>query len=365
MKTDLARLRLAAQHVTAPLSDPADVVRRLGAVQAQDYLAGLWAVGLRTSDAREGDVERAIADKQIVRTWPMRGTLHFVAAEDVRWMTELLAPKPLAAAASRLRGLALDAKTLARAGRVLADALAGGQRLTRPAAYQVLERARIATANSRGLHVFWKLAHDGLIVFGPREGKQPTFVLADEWLPKPRARTRDEALRELAMRYFASHGPATLADFAWWSGLKIADARAAIALAGKALESIDVGGRTYWLGHVTAPRSRRRAHLLPAFDEWLVAYTDRTAALDAAHAKRVNAGGGILNPTIVVDARVVGTWKRHLDRDELVFVPSPFAPLPDKEVAAELARYARFVGASSIATHISARRKNGKVVGGS
>ncbi|MGE5186609.1 MAG: winged helix DNA-binding domain-containing protein, partial [Acidobacteriota bacterium] len=344
--TDVARLRLAAQHVsTTPLARPEDIVARFGAMQAQDYLGALWAVGLRLRDAREPDVERALAEGRIVRTWPMRGTLHFVAARDVRWIAELLAPRAAAAAATRLRTLGLDDRTLDRARTALAGALAGGKRLTRPAAYHVLEHARVATAGGRGLHVLWKLAHELVLCFGPREGKQPTFVLADEWLPRTPRRAREGALAELARRYFTSHGPATVADFAWWSGLPQRDAREAIALAGDQLEPLVVGDRRYWRGDESLPRTRGRVYLLPAFDEWLVGYTDRTAALPARDARFVNNGGGILNPVIVAGARVVGTWKRRLARGRVVVEPAAFRTLPARrEYAAAVARYARFLG---------------------
>jgi winged helix DNA-binding protein len=218
--------RLAATH----LDTPAEVVRWLGAVQAQEYLGSLWAIGLRTRNATEAIVERAIADRSIVRTWPMRGTLHFVAAEDVRWMLELMTPRVVAAAAGRLaREYELDRSAFGRSAEVVARALEGGGSLTREAMYRALEVARISTAGGRGLHITWRLAHDGLICFGPRQGKQQTFVLLDEWIPGAKRLAREEALCELARRYFTSHGPATTHDFAWWSGLLLSDAAEALA----------------------------------------------------------------------------------------------------------------------------------------
>jgi hypothetical protein len=205
--SEIARLRLEAQRVSAPrFTRPEELVSWLGAVQAQDYLGALWAVGLRTEMAREADVERALAEGAIVRTWPMRGTLHFVAAADARWMVELLAPRRISGAASRFRQLGLDDATFTRAGRVLEKRLAAGP-LTRPRVYDALEQARISTAGQRGIHILWRLAHETRICFGPREGKQPTFVLFDAWLPDARRLPRDEALAELAVRYFRGHGP--------------------------------------------------------------------------------------------------------------------------------------------------------------
>jgi hypothetical protein len=343
--------RLAAQRISSTaFTRPEQLVSWLGAVQAQDYLGALWAVGLRVAASRERDVERALADRSIVRTWPMRGTLHFVAAADARWMTELLAPKVLARAAGRFRALGLDEATLARARRTLVRRLEGGTPVTRRAVYQALERANVATAGQRGIHILWRLAHECLVCFGPREDKQQTFVLFDEWLPRAPRLPRDEALAELACRYFTSHGPATLADFAWWSGLNVSDARSAVELARERLDATNIAGDTHWLAPLEEPpRSARahRAHLLPAFDEFLVGYTDRSAALAAVHTTRVNAGGGILNPTIVVDRRIVGTWKRRLGRGEVVFSPTlfvPLAPAKARAVAIALRRYAGFLG---------------------
>jgi len=339
--TEIRRRRLAAQHIVGTtLTDPAQVVAALGAIQAQDYLGALWAIGLRMVDAREPVVEDAIAARQIVRTWPMRGTLHFVAAADARWLVELLAPRSAAKAAARLRSFAIDGKVLARAERVLARVAA--KPLARPAVYAAFERARIACGNGRGIHLLWRLAHDGLICFGPRDGKQPTFVLFDAWLPAAPRRSRDEALGELAARYFAGHGPATAADFAWWSGLALGEARRAIAIAGKRLAQ----DGEHWLDPANEPARipRGRGTLLPAFDEYLVGYTDRSAVLDPAHTHEVNAGGGILRPTIVVDGVVVGTWQRRLAGRAIKFELQPIARWPKRVVEAAMDRYTAFVG---------------------
>jgi hypothetical protein len=351
-RAEIVRLRLGAQRICATSLArlrPADVVATLGAVQAQDYLGALWAVGLRSGDASERDVERALAERTIVRTWPMRGTLHLVAAADARWMTELLAARPAAAAAGRLRSYGIDEQVLRRARRALARSLEGGRRRTRPDLYRVLDRAKVPAAGERGLHVLWRLAQDCVLCFGPREGKQQTFVLFDEWLPKARRLPRDEALAELAHRYFAGHGPATLADLAWWSGLKVADARLAVALAGRRIEERKVGGESMWLSRsspASAPPARG-AYILPAFDEFLVGYADRSAAVDPAHAPAWSDGGGLLKPTIVAGGRVVGTWKRRIDGRELLFSPSLRTALRPSDARAldrAVGRYARFLG---------------------
>ncbi len=347
----IVRRRLAAQSIAPAVhARPADVVAHLGAVQAQDYLGALWAVGLRMKQATEADVERALAEREIVRTWPLRGTLHFVAAADARWMTDLLAPKQAKAATTRQLQFGIDGAVIMRARRVVEKHLEGGRRLTRPQLYAVLDRAKISTRMGRGLQLVWRLAHDGLICFGPREGKQQTFVLLHEWVPDTRALPRDEALGELAARYFTGHGPAALGDFAWWSGLTRTEARRAIEIAGARVVAETIAGEPSWSGRdapALAPAAATRLHLLPPFDEFLVGYADRSAAVAAEHSLFVNAGGGILNAAIVADDRVIGTWKRTLTRREVALAPASFEPLSrahDKGIAAAFERYARFLG---------------------
>lgn len=350
---NVAAERLANQHLSRPVFEsPSDVVKHLGAVQAQDYLAALWAVGLRTKGAAEEDVERALAGREVVRTWPMRGTLHFVPAADARWMLGLLTPRVVARSASRYRQLELDERTFARSGRVFVRALGGGKSLTRSAMYEVLEAARISTAGQRGIHILSRLAQDGLICFGAREGKQQTFALLEEWVAESKSLGRGEALGELARRYFEGHGPATLQDFVWWSGLTTADARAGLEAAAPRLVRESVDGQTYWLPpRAGRPESQsedeaRAAHLLPVYDEYTVAYKDRSAALSASDAGQT--GNGIFRHVIVIRGRVVGTWTRTLRKDSVVVKQTLLRKLNRAEARAAASaakRYGEFLGA--------------------
>jgi hypothetical protein len=345
---EVARARLAQQRVSATtFTTPAEVVRWLLAVQAQDYRAALWAVGLRMKSATEALVERAIEARSIVRSWPMRGTLHFMAAEDARWLLELLAPRMLKRAGTRLRQLDLDARTLSKSEAVLVKALAGGKRLSRPDAYARLERSGISAEGQRGIHILFHLAHQRVLCFGPREGKQPTFVLLDEWVPKSAPRPGDEARAQLARRYFESHGPATLADFSWWTGLAATDARAALEAVKGQLEHADVDGATHWFAPPPTPLpAPPRALLLPAFDELMVGYADRTALGPDKHLRRINRGG-LLGPTLLVDGRATGLWGRTLSRRGVSIEPTFLEKLPKAAAPAfaeARARYARFLG---------------------
>ena len=193
----------------------------------------------------------------------MRGTLHFVAAEDVRWMLALLTPRVVAASAARLRReFGLDARVLGRCADAATRALEGGRRLTRAGLYGTLDRARITTAGGRGLQIVSALAHQGVICYGPRDGKHHTVVLLDEWLPPATAMDREEALAELARRYFTSHGPATVSDFAWWSGLLVRDAQRGLDAARRSLVAVEREGRAWWAAPGSAPR--RAGSSLPA-----------------------------------------------------------------------------------------------------
>jgi hypothetical protein len=206
----IAQYRLLNQRIAdSQWQQPHQAVSWLGAVQAQDYLGSLSAVGARTQGATEKTIEQAIADRAIVRTWPMRGTLHFVAASDVRWMLALLTPRILARSKRRFQELELDDAVLARSEELLEKALQGGKQLQRDEIYRLLEQANISTASQRGYHILWRAAQQGHICLGPRSGKQQTFALLEEWVPTARPLAREEALVELTSRYFTSHGPAT------------------------------------------------------------------------------------------------------------------------------------------------------------
>lgn len=337
-----------------PFARTADTVRWFGAVQAQDYLGSLWAIGLRTRSATEASVEQAIAERSIVRTWPLRGTLHFVAAEDARWILDLCAPRTLARNAPRLKKEhGIDSRLVARSRKVLTDALRGGVCMSRPEVYRRLEDARIATGGSRGLHLLWWHAHEGLLCLGPRAGKQQTFALMDEWLPATPPRSREQSLAELARRYFTSHGPATVRDFAWWSGLAAADAALALQMVETELLAVTVEKRTYWqaLGAATIGAAKtgasRGCHLLPSYDEYTVAYQDRGAVLASDIAARDDSGHGIFHPPIVIDGQIAGTWSRELGKNLVTITCRLFAPVDRRQsqaLAAAARRYADFLG---------------------
>jgi hypothetical protein len=343
----IALQRLANQRVSTPTcATPLDVVTWLTAIQAQDYPGALWAVGLRMANPDAAVVRQAIADRLIVRTWPMRGTLHFVAATEVRWLLTLVAKRRIAGRAQRQRWLGLDDRAVARAANLIARELEGGRQLPRKELYAVLERGRITPDGQRGNHILWCLAVDGLICQAVPTRTQPTFALLDEWAPHPPSAPDPGTggLAELARRYFRSHGPATAHDFAWWAGLAVRDAKAAGAailtdLAGEFTEET-VDGRTYIGPADTAMPRNAGLYLLPGFDEFIVGYKDRGDTLPAVHTRKVSGSNGVFRPTIVAGGRVIGTWRPF----------APFRRFTSRETRAyrsTLNTYERFVDPKS------------------
>ncbi len=350
---EVARTRRLGHQLTAERArTPAGAVAALLAMQAQDHAGALWSIGVRTEGATEAAVEDAIARGAIVRTWPLRRTLHVMAAADVRWVMALLAPRAIAATLPRARGFGIEAAHLATASRALTAALTGGRQLERDLALACLERAGVAIAGQRGYHILVRLALEGLLCLGPRAGKQPTFALLDDWVPATHGATRgrDQALTELATRYFLGHGPATRADLIGWAGLTAGDADAGIAGAGAALTSVDVDGVAHWMAAGLAPPPARpdAVELLAGFDELVLGYKQRDAFLDPAHADAIVPGGnGGFRPTVVVDGRVVGTWARvaRAKGDRLTVTPfAALSPAVRRGLDVAAARHAAFLG---------------------
>lgn len=341
----LTALRLAAQGIARPArDDPAEVVRGMLALQGQDYLGALWSVGLRTRAATEADVEAAQASGEIVRSWPLRGTLHLVAAEDLGWMLSLTGERTVRSGAARHRELGLDAADFARAADIARDRLAGGGRADRAELLDAFRTGGIEVDGQRGTHLLGNLAHTALIVLCGRT----EYALLDEHVREPRRLDPDAAAAELALRYFTGHGPATVRDLAWWSGLPVTFVREATERVRDRLDAIELGGVEYLMRPGLEPDGEG-VHALPGFDEYLLGYTDRTAALAPEHAEAIVPGGnGMFFPTVIVRGEVVGTWKRERARREVRVTTTPFAPplsgVAQRGFAAAMRRYGRFLG---------------------
>jgi hypothetical protein len=317
---DIGLLRLIAQHVAGPGSaTAADAVRWMTATQAQDYASAVLAIALRTQSGSRSDVHAALDNGSVVRSWPMRGTLHFVAAEDLSWMLALTAERSLATSEKYRAQLGLELSSVEQAREIAIENLEGGRGLSRADLLALWQKAG-QNVKEHGYRLIWHLAQTQTLCLGPT-GPGPTneqhFVLFDEWITKSRQLERDEAVGEWALRYFRSHGPATVKDFTWWTQLKAADVKIAVAIAAPQLERIVVDDVTYYLdpqtlASLTALRQKARdVFLLPAFDEYLLGYQTRTAVLPKEFASRIVPGGnGVFLPTVISDGEVVGTWKR-------------------------------------------------------
>jgi hypothetical protein len=322
--------------------DPADAARRMLAVQAQDFGAACWALALRTRAPSRSAVLADLDAGRIIRSWPMRGTLHFIPPEDLRWMLAITTQRMVAGLARRHRELELETPDLVRARDLLTTALSGGAALGRPDVMTLWEDAGIPTAGQRGYHLLYYLAQTGVVCWGPTHHAQQALVLLDEWAPLAQSRSMepDEAVAEFLLRYLSGHGPATLRDFVWWTKGTVAQARTALAVLGDTVSTLTIDGVDYLVateladhaGSRPAARSENAAvHLLPAYDEYLLGYADRTPVIDDDKFERIVPGkNGVFSPVLVAGGRVVGTWRRSGTAVQL----TPFADLSATRLAA-------------------------------
>lgn len=358
----IAALRLQTLGVVGDHQDhsPRDVAHRLLALQGQDFTASRWAIGCRCA-ADEQAVIGAFDRGEIVRSWPMRGTVHVTLAEDIGWLLELagvrvLNPKSLQ---RRWNILGIDEPFLERARGVVVSLLRGGGRVTRAEFGEALAAAGVDASGQKMYHVVWYLAQTGTIVLGPVRGNDHELVLLDEWVPAPRQPTREEALRELTVRYLDSHGPASLEDLAWWSGLTKGDLRAGVEAAGDALVRVEHAARGTDLlitaealhRHDPDPAALRSSTFaLAPFDEHLLGYANREDVLDAEHLRAVDPmRNGVFRATIVHGGRVVAIWKATRRSRGLDVVLTPLARLTATQATGAnraLRRWAEFRGDS-------------------
>jgi len=309
----VAMRRLRTQHLLGPpLPGPADVVRHLGAVQAQDQAGAVWAIAQRCGVPTATAVGEALASGAILRTHILRPTWHLVCPEDIRWMLALTGPRVMAGSAARHRELGLDDATFSRTRPALESALSGGRALTRPDVAAVLTGAGIDIGGQRLAHLLGQAELAGVICSGPPEGKHPTHALLEERVPPAPVMGQDEALAELAVRYFSSHGPARLVDFTWWSSLTSAQARRGIEAAGDRLATEVVAGKPLWFSPIepAGRDSSPRVRLLPNYDEYFVAYRDRGEFYDPT-LDPIPVRGGVFANVVIVDGWVAGTWRRR------------------------------------------------------
>jgi hypothetical protein len=325
---DSDRRRLTALRLTAlgiagdSAPSPVAAVRRLLALQGQDYAGALWSIGLR-SGATAAEVEAAFGSGEIVRSWPFRSTLHVVAAEDVGWMISLTAEREHRATAGRHRQLGLAAADFARAERVAREHLAGGRRLERRELLTAIDADGLDVSGQRGAHLLVRLAQSGVAVIAGKD----TWTLLGDHVREPRVLDRDAALREIARRYLLARGPATDRDLAWWTGLTLGDVREGLAAVDAEFDRLELGGIVYRMALGLA-EAASGVHALPGFDEYLLGYTDRSAPLAGRPLSDVVPGSnGMFLPTIVAQGEVVATWKRTIRAAGVDVAVAPFGIL--------------------------------------
>jgi hypothetical protein len=326
----LAQRLVNQRLVLSDFSIPAQVVAWLGAVQSQDYYGAKWAVAQRAVGITSAAVEAAFNAGEILRTHVMRPTWHFVVPQDIHWLLQLTASRVKIAHGSNFRKYEVDDVLGKRIRRILTRVLQGGNHLTRSSLRKLIARTGVNVSDStRFGHMLLRAELDGVICSGPRDGNQFTYALLEERVPKGPAVTRDESLAELTSRYFNSHGPATINDFAWWSGLTVTDVKRGLGIVGNTLVQSVFGEKVYYSAKQNRELDFTRAHLLPAFDEYLVAYRDRRGLTDSFSTRE----SSWLGPAILLEGRVVGSWQRHLNRDELNIELKPFVALTRKQRA--------------------------------
>ncbi len=353
----MGRLRLAAQGLLGPgFQSVPEAVRRMTAMQAQDLQAVLWAVGQRVPGSRIDDVRGALDRGEIVRSWPMRGTLHMLAPEDLKWMLAITSDRLIQGLARRHRELEITAADVDAAAATALQLVSGGA-ASRAELFQAFERAGQSTAGQRGIHLLGILCQRGWLVQGPLAGNQQLVVAFDDWISESRTLDRAEGIAEWLLRYLRSHGPATERDFAWWAGISLTETRAALARVLDQLVELEFEGTSYWLSPETAALlddgvpGQRAVLALPGFDEFLLGYADRSLVLPPEHADKIVPGGnGVFKKTIVAGGGVIGTWTGPAGGRDPGVVPEPFdavnglRPAAQKSFELQAAKYRRYLG---------------------
>ena len=346
---DIARWRLRSQHLLGDgRAGSHDVVTSLLAVQAENPSQSAWAVASRTAQPDADDLACRIDEGRVIRTHVLRPTWHYVAADDLVWLVELTAPRVRRSATQQLRDVhGLDERGVGRAEERVLEALAGTA-LTRPQLAEVLERTGPKLTGHQLMILMADLELQALVCSGPQQDGAHSYALVADRVAHPRRLEREEALAEIALRYFTGHGPATERDLAYWATLTRFDVRMGLAAADDRLESFEHDGRTFWHApgeEPPAPPREPGAHLLQLLDEMYRGYQDSRMVLDAAGA--VPAGREAAIGIVLVDGQLVAGMKRTLSEVGVRFDLTPYPSWSDdflRPLAVEAARYGAFLG---------------------
>lgn len=348
---EIAESRMQNLGLSAPsFRGVAETVRWLGAVQAQDYGPAKWALGLRAPTIDDKAVEKALSAGEIIRTHVLRPTWHFVPNDDLRWMLAFTGPRIHAKNTYMLRKIGLDDAALRKSSRVIASALKGGNQLTRVELAGILTAAGFAAKETLLTYHLMYAELTGVLCSGPRKGKHHSYMLLEERVPEGLKFSGDAALAELAKRYFQSHGPATIDDFAWWSGLGKTEAKRGIELLGSTLAVEKIEGMTFWRTAIAKrkPSSAEQAYVLQGYDEYIVGYRESKWALDLAGRARARVTSRESYVGLVLlGSQLAGHWKRSLRAEEIEFEMAVYdrctrSQREALELAAE--RYGKFFG---------------------
>ena len=354
---EITALRIRNQQIEGSnFKTPKELVCWMGAMQAQDFAMAKWAIGLRIPESTEMTIEQAYNAGDILRTHLMRPTWHFVSPDDIYWLLELTAPQIRKILRTNDKRFELTESVYAASNNILEKILSGGQSLTREELVQAYDAIHIRTDENRLSHILIRAELDGVVCSGPLKGKKPTYALLAERVPVKKSITREEALATLATRYFKSHCPASLRDFVWWSGLSITDARKAFHMIQSGFVSETIGNETYLFTNnfTDALPSKLSIHLLPAFDEYLIAYSNRSAALDGIDNKKTISDNGIFRPIIVINGQIRGLWKRTTKKDKVFIETQHFQSFDTKTITAidkEIKRYGIFLDKKTEVIH--------------
>lgn len=318
---DISELRLINQQIAGTNFKTAkEVVNWMGAMQAQDFSMARWGIGLRLPGSTEEVITAAIDSGEVIRTHLLRPTWHIVAAEDIYWMLELTAPQVKTFMRSGDNAYGLTSDVIKKSNSIIEKALQKEMFLTRDAIAGKLEKGKIPTGDNRVAHLLMQAELAGIICSGKADGNRQTYILLSERVKQKKNFTRDEALVKLAERFFASHCPATLNDFIWWSGLPVRDARLALENVKGEFVSETVGEHTYYLSNslTVAKFKSDSVYLIPAYDEFLISYKNRSASISREVNKKAISTNGIFKPVVVINGQVAGIWKRTVKKDKVI-----------------------------------------------
>lgn len=341
-------LRSFNQQITGSGFNTAkEIAGYMGAVQAQDYNMVKWALGIRIQNSTETDINAEIDAGSIIRTHLLRPTWHIVSSDDIYWISDLTSSRIKSAVKFRDRQIGLTDSIFRKCDRLFEKTLMDGNHLTREELIEELKDAGIGVDNNRASHILLRAELDGIICSGKQKNGKPTYAILEEWVPVKNRKFKDEALRELAVRYFSSRGPATVQDFSWWSGLTLGKSRLALELARPNLVSATFENMTYWfVDPIKIPSpDDQDAYLLPAYDEFLISYRDRTASLSLVHNKKTISNNGIFYPAVLLGGQITGTWKRMIKENHIILTFNLFKDIRidyDKTLGKSISRYSEF-----------------------